>query len=228
MPTEPSSGRRYSGLFLFLSALFITALIIANTVATKIVLVGPLTVAAGILCFPISYIIADLLTEVYGYRAARLVIWTAFACLAFATIVYTLATALTPAPFYTNEAAFDAIFSQVPRIALGSLLGFLTGSFLNAAVMSRMKVLTEGKHLWMRTIGSTVVGEAADSLVFAFVAFAGKFALGDLLMVAFSGFLLKTLYEVAATPFTYWAVAKVKAKEGGLDTYDRGISYNPF
>jgi queuosine precursor transporter len=227
MSRDPVAPRTYSGLFLFLAALFVAALIVANTVATKIVMVGPLAVAAGILCFPVSYILSDVVTEVYGYRAARTVIWTAFACLAFTTLVYFLATALPPAPFYTNEEAFDSIFSQVPRIALGSLSGFLVGSFLNAAVMSKMKIWTEGRHLWARTIGSTVVGEAADSLVFAMIAFAGLFAWSDLLMIAFSGFVLKTAYEVLATPFTYWLVGWVKRRER-LDTYDHNISYSPL
>ena len=217
----------HSSLFVILAALFITTLIVANTVATKIVMVGPLAVAAGILCFPLSYIISDIVTEVYGFRAARFVTWTAFACLALTALVSFLATQLMPAPFYANEAAFDSIFSQVPRIALGSLLGFVTGALLNAMVMSKMKIWTEGRHLWARTIGSTIVGEAADSLIFAIVAFAGVFAFGDLLMIALSGFFLKTAYEVLATPFTYWAVAQVKRREG-VDRFDHGIDYRPF
>ena len=207
--------------------IFVASLIISNTIATKIIMIGSLSVAAGIICFPISYIISDIVTEVYGYRRAKVMIWTGFTCLAFMSIAYSLAAWLTPAPFFENEAAFDSIFSQVPRIALGSLAGYLVGSFINSIVMSKMKILTKGKHLWSRTIGSTILGEGADSIVFAVVAFAGVFPTAQLAMIAFSGFLLKTLYEIAATPFTYAIVRKVKNIEG-IDTFDGGQSYNPF
>ena len=226
-PTTPFEQRQYTSVFVVLSMLTVTSLIVANTVASKIVMVGPLSVAAGILCFPLSYIISDVLTEVYGYHRAKLVIWVGFACLAVTSLIYLLATELPPAPFYQNEGAFDIIFSQVPRIAFGSLLGFLTGSLLNAIVMSKMKVWTEGRHLWTRTIGSTIVGEGADSLVFALIAFGGVFPTRDLLMVALSGFLLKTGYEILATPITYIVVSKVKKVEG-VDTFDRYVSYSPL
>lgn len=217
----------YSTLFLILSGLFIMSLIVANTIASKIIVIGPLSVAAGILCFPISYIISDVLTEVYGYQKTRNVIWLGFFCLGLTSLIYFAATQLSPAPFYSNEVAFDAIFSQVPRIAVGSLAGFLVGSILNAAVMSRMKVMTDGRFLWMRTIGSTIIGEGADSLVFAVIAFGGIFELEALLLIAFSGFLLKTIYEVVATPLTYAIVAGAKSYEK-IDTFDRSISYRPF
>lgn len=223
--SNPDAG--HSTLFVMMAILFVVSLIVANTIATKIVMIGPLPVAAGILCFPFSYIISDVLTEVYGYRTARFVVWAGFSCLAFASLIYFFATQLAPAPFYPNEKAFDAIFSQVPRIAVGSLLAFLVGSFLNNMVMSKMKIWTQGRHLWTRTIGSTIVGEGADSLVFATVAFAGIFPAQDLLMIAFSGFLLKTAYEIIATPFTYFAIYRVKKLEG-LDTYDYNISYSPL
>ena len=218
---------QYSGLFLIISMVFVSSLVISNTIATKIIMVGPLSVAAGIICFPISYIISDIVTEVYGYRRAKIMIWTGFACLAFMSAAYALAAWLTPAPFFQNEASFDLIFSQVPRIAVGSLAGYLVGSFANSIIMSKMKLWTNGEHLWSRTIGSTIVGEGADSVVFATVAFAGLFSTSQLAMIAFSGFLLKTAYEIAATPLTYAIIAKVKRVEG-IDTFDRGQSYSPF
>lgn len=220
-------NKSFSPIFVAIAMIFVSSLIISNTIATKIIMIGSLSVAAGIICFPISYIISDIITEVYGYNRAKFVIWTGFACLAFMTVAYSVASWLAPAPFYQNESAFDAVFSQVPRIALGSLAGYLVGSFLNSAVMSKMKLWTNGRHLWSRTIGSTIVGEAADSGVFAVVAFAGIFSGEQLLMVAFSGFILKTLYEILATPLTYMIVSKVKSYEK-IDVIDTNQSYNPF
>jgi queuosine precursor transporter len=224
---EQNNSKQYSALFLVISMVFVSSLIISNTIATKIVMIGSLSVAAGIICFPISYIITDIVTEVYGYRRAKIMIWTGFGCLAFMSLAYAIAAWLAPAPFFTNEGAFDTIFSQVPRIALGSLAGYLVGSFANSIIMSKMKIWTKGRHLWSRTIGSTIVGEAADSTVFAVVAFAGLFPPAQLAMIAFSGFLLKTLYEVVATPLTYVIIGKVKAVEG-IDTFDSNQTYNPF
>lgn len=210
--------------FFILSALFITSLVVANTIATKIIDVFGLSVAAGIICFPLSYILSDVITEVYGFKRARFVIWVGFGCLAIAVLMYAIASALPPAAFYANEEAFDLIFSQVPRIALGSLFGYLVGSLSNAIVLSKMKVWLGGKHLWARTIGSTVVGEAADSIVFALIAFSGVLGTTELIIVATSGFILKTAYEVLATPVTYAIVNKVK-KVDGIDTYDADETY---
>jgi hypothetical protein len=214
----------FSKIFLLISIAYVAALLISNTVATKIIMVGSLSVAAGIICFPVTYIITDVITEVYGYRRAKFLIWGGFGALAFMSTAYAMASWLTPAPFYGSEAAFDTIFQQVPRIALGSLGGYLVGSFLNSIVMSKMKVWTAGKHLWARTIGSTIVGEAADSAVFAIIAFAGTFAMSQVVLIAFSGFLLKSAYEIAATPLTYWVIGKIKKAEG-VDVYDHNASY---
>lgn len=218
------SRSEFSRMFLFISIAYVASLLTSNTVATKIIMIGPLSVAAGIICFPITYIINDVVTEVYGYRRAKLLIWGGFSALAFMSVAYALATWLTPAPFYTAEAAFDTIFQQIPRIAVGSLGGYMIGSFLNSIVMSKMKVLTKGKHLWARTIGSTIVGEAADSTVFALIAFFGTFALSQVALIALSGFLLKSAYEIIATPLTYWVIARIKRLEG-TDVYDHDVSY---
>jgi uncharacterized integral membrane protein (TIGR00697 family) len=227
MSNKESKPARFSRTFVTISMVFVSTLIIANTVATKVVMVGDFAVAAGIVCFPITYIISDVVTEVYGYRRAKFITWVGFGCLALMSILYLIAAWLPPAPFYQGEAAFDSVFTFVPRIALGSLIGFVVGSLLNAVVLSRLKILTEGRWLWTRTIGSTIVGEAADSVVFAVVAFAGIFEMRQLIILAFTGFALKTLYEILATPFTYIVVRRVKSLEGE-DTFDHGVRYSPF
>lgn len=227
MSKSGASATSYSPLFVAIAMVFVATLVISNTVATKIISFGPLAVAAGIICFPVTYVINDIITEVYGFRRARFAVWIAFLCLALTSLLYTIATMLPPAPFYQDEAAFDRIFGLVPRIALGSLCGFLVGSLINAAVLSRLKVITAGRYLWVRTIGSTIIGEAADSLIFALIAFLGVFAIGDLLVVGLSGFLLKTAYEIVVTPLTYVVVRRVKEYEG-VDTYDHDVAYRPF
>lgn len=217
----------FSLTFFLIGVAYVSALLVANTIATKVIVVGPLSVAAGIICFPVAYIVADVVTEVYGFQRAKVLIWAGFGALAFMSIAYAIAAWLPPAPFFEAEEAFDSIFTQVPRIAFGSLFGYLVGSFLNSIVMSKMKVWTDGKHLWARTIGSTIVGEAGDSIVFALIAFAGVFAFDAVLLIAFSGFALKTAYEIAATPLTYWVIKQVKAKEE-FEVYDRDTSYGLF
>jgi len=215
------AGHKY---YYLCAMVFVMSLIVANTVAGKIVSVGSFAVAAGIVVFPISYIFGDVLTEVYGYRQTRKVIWTGFLCLIAMSGLYYLASVLPPAPFYTGEAAFDQVFQFVPRIVLASISGYIVGSFLNAIVMSRMKVMTDGKWLWLRTIASTIVGEGADSFIFALVAFYGIFATYELFLVGFTGFVLKSLYEILATPITYAIVGFLKKAEG-VDKYDREESY---
>jgi hypothetical protein len=217
-------GYRY---FHIVSMLFVASLLVGNTVAAKIITFLGFSIPAGILCFPIAYIVNDVLTEVYGYRKAKSVIWWGFICLAFMTLVYYLSTIITPAPFWKDQLAYEKIFSIVPRIALGSLIAFLVGSFLNSIVLSKMKILTNGKYLWTRTIGSTIIGEGADSIIFNLVAFAGIFGVRDLVVIMVSGFLLKTLYETIATPLTYLVVGYLKKAEQE-DRYDIGENYNPF
>lgn len=206
---------------------FVAMLLIANTIAVKVVQIGEFVLPAGIICFPVAYIFGDVLTEVYGYEKTRRIIWIGFACLGIMSLFYYIATILSPASFWEDQAAFERLFGFAPRIAAASFAAYLVGSFLNAFVMSRMKVWTGGRHLWMRTIGSTIVGEGIDSVVFNVAAFAGVFQLHQVFYIALSGFVLKTLYEIAATPVTYVLVGQLKRIEG-VDQYDRGISYNPF
>jgi uncharacterized integral membrane protein (TIGR00697 family) len=221
---KPPKGYRY---FHAVSMLFIASLIIANTLAVKIIQFSDFTLPAGILCFPIAYIVNDCLTEVYGFEKTRTVIWWGFFCLALMSILYYIATLLTPAPFWKDQEAFERLFGVVPRIAIGSFAAFLIGSFLNSFVMSFLKVKTKGKYLWTRTIGSTIVGEGADSLVFNSIAFLGVFSFGDVMKIALSGFILKTLYEIIMTPATYLAVSWLKKKEEE-DKFDVNVKYNPF
>lgn len=214
-------------LFHALAMLFVASLLIANTLAVKIIEVGGFTLPAGILCFPIAYIVNDCLTEVYGYEKTKSVIWWGFICLALMSFFYYLATLLPAAIFWTEQESFEKLFGFIPRIGFASLIAFLIGSFLNSIVLSKLKVKTNGKRLWIRTIGSTIIGEGADTLIFNFVAFFGVFAITDVIKVALSGFILKTLYEVAMTPVTYIVIGKLKKYENE-DKYDINISYNPF
>lgn len=220
---SPSGYRLFHGI----AMLFCAMLLISNTIAVKVVEIGGFVLPAGIICFPIAYIFNDVLVETYGYAKARTVIWFGFGCLALMSLFYFIATLLPPAAFWQDNSAFGSLFGQAPRIAAGSFLAYLIGSFLNAAVMSWMKIKTNGKFLWMRTIGSTIVGEAADSFVFNFVAFLWVFEVSQVVYIAFSGFVLKTLYEIAATPFTYIIAAWLKRVEGE-DKFDYDVSYNPF
>jgi len=226
MNTQESKPKGYR-YFHIVAMFFVASLLIANTVAVKVITFAGFAIPAGILCFPIAYIVNDVLTEVYGFKKAKSVIWWGFISLAFMTLTYHLATIIKPAGFWQDQAAFEAIFSVVPRIALGSLIAFVVGSFLNSIVLSKMKIWMQGKQLWMRTIGSTIVGEGVDSIIFNIVAFAGIFAFNDLITIIWSGFLLKTLYEVVATPLTYIVVGFLKRKEEE-DAYDTGVNYNPF
>ena len=213
--------------FLYIAILFVAVLMISNTVAVKLIQIGPFIFAGAIFIFPISYIFGDILTEVYGYHASRKIIWSGFIALILMSLGYVLVEHLPAAPFWQGQSAYDAILGFVPRIVLGSIAGYFCGEFANSYVLSRMKIWTSGKHLWSRTIGSTVVGEALDTIVFVVIAFGGTIPLAVLITLIWSNYLFKTLYEVVATPLTYLIVWKLKKAEG-IDTYDRGISYSPF
>jgi uncharacterized integral membrane protein (TIGR00697 family) len=207
--------------------LFVASLIIANTVAVKIISIGSLTIPAGILCFPLAYIINDVLVEVYGFERTKKVIWWGFIALAFMSIVYYLSNILPAAPFWDGQDAFDRLFSFIPRIGIASFVAYLIGTFLNSMVMSKLKKRMNGKHLWVRTIGSTIIGEGVDSVVFNMIAFYGVFPDANLWAIIGTGFALKVLYEIIATPLTYFVIARVKKLESE-DKYDHGVSYNPF
>jgi uncharacterized integral membrane protein (TIGR00697 family) len=232
-------NRRYRYLDLVM-AFFVAVLITSNVASSaKIVDLGfslfsvRLAFDGGTLLFPLSYVFGDILTEVYGFRASRRVIWTGFIALALAALIFLLLRVL-PAEEawegYAGTAAYDAILGGMSTggIALASLLGYWVGEFSNSAVLSRMKVLMKGKHLWVRTIGSTLVGEFLDSLVFVFIAsLTGVFGWELFLSLVLTNYLFKCTIEVIMTPVTYAAVRKLKKAEA-IDTYDVGISFNPF
>jgi hypothetical protein len=216
-----------SVLFMFAGILFAICLLISNILATKIILIGPWAAPAGVLIFPIAYIINDVIVEVWGYKKARLIIWSGFAVNLLAALFFTLAIAVPAAPFWQNQSAFSTILGSTPRIIIASLLAYLTGSFLNAFVMSKVKVLMKGKDFSVRAILSTLVGETADSMIFITIAFVGNLPFNVLIGMIFTQACIKTVYEIVILPFTIIVVKWVKKVEK-IDTFDESISYNPF
>ena len=211
--------------FMLLGILFNVCLIAANLLETKVIQIGSLTVTAGLLVFPISYIINDCIAEVWGFKKARLIIWSGFAMNFFVVSLGLIAVAIPAAPFWEGEEHFDFVFGMAPRIVAASLMAFLVGSFLNAYVMSKMKIASQGKNFSARAIWSTVVGETADSLIFFPVAFGGIIAWKELLIMMGIQIVLKSMYEVMILPVTIRVVKAIK-KIDGSDVYDTNISYN--
>jgi len=222
-----SDNTTHSNAFILVVAGFITSLLIANIIAVKLMDIGGWILPAGVIIFPISYILGDVLTEVYGYRRARQVIWLGFACNLVAVGAIWLAQLAPPAVFWDGQAAYERILGYTPRILLASFLAYLVGEFANAFVLAKMKIATQGRWLWTRTIGSTVVGQGLDSAVFVSVAFIGVLPPATLASAIVVQWLVKSLYEAAATPLTYGVVRSLKRYEG-LDTYDRDIDFNPL
>ena len=211
--------------FMLLGILFNVCLIAANLLETKVIQIGSLTVTAGLLVFPISYIINDCIAEVWGFKKARLIIWSGFAMNFFVVALGLIAVAIPAAPFWEGEEHFDFVFGMAPRIVAASLMAFLVGSFLNAYVMSKMKVASRGRHFSARAILSTLAGETADSLIFFPVAFGGIIAWWELLIMMCIQIILKSMYEVIILPVTIRVVKAIK-KIDGSDVYDTDISYN--
>ena len=213
--------------FLTCIALFVTCLLTANITAAKLIAVGGFTLTAGIVIFPISYILGDVLTEVWGYGPTRRVIWLGFACNVLMVAAIGLGGVLPAAPFWKGQAAWEEILGHAPRLLVASFAAYLVGEFANAYVLARLKVATAGRWLWLRTIGSTVVGQGLDSVVFVLLAFAGAVPAGALAAIVVSQWLVKVVYEAAATPLTYLAVAWLKSRER-LDTFDAQTDFNPL
>jgi uncharacterized integral membrane protein (TIGR00697 family) len=213
--------------FIVCTALFVTCLLTANTIAAKLVTVGGLTLTAGIVIFPISYVLGDVLTEVWGYAAARRVIWLGFACNALMVAAVWLGGELPSAPFWKGQGAYQEIFGQTPRILLASFAAYLVGEFANAFVLAKLKIATEGRWLWVRTIGSTIVGQGFDSVVFVTLAFAGTVPAASLAGIVGGQWAVKVAYEATATPLTYAAVAWLKSRER-IDTFDFETDFNPL
>jgi uncharacterized integral membrane protein (TIGR00697 family) len=218
---------KYSQWFLIVVAVFVTCLITANITAVKLVDVFGLVLPAAILVFPVSYIIGDVLTEVYGYRQARKVIWMGFVCNLIVVVTIWLAQILPAASFWDGQKAYERILGYTPRILAASFLAYLVGEFANSFVLAKMKIATQGRWLWMRTIGSTLVGQGLDSLVFISLAFAGAIPIHALWQAVVTQWLAKSAYEAAVTPFTYLVVNFLKRKEG-MDTYDYDTRFNPL
>ncbi len=218
---------KVSVLFMLAGILFAACLLVSNILASKIMMVGPWSAPAGVLVFPLAYIINDVIAEVWGYSKARLIIWAGFGVNLLAVLFFSLGIVATPAPFYNSQEAFSTVLGNTPRIVAASLLAYLVGSFLNAYIMSRFKVLTRGKGFSIRAVVSTLVGEGADSLIFITVAFAGIFPAGVLFTMVLTQSIIKTVYEIAILPLTVWVVGKVKKLEGE-DVFDVAVSYNPF
>ena len=206
-------------------ALFITCLITANVIAVKVISLGPFILPAAIFIFPLSYIFGDVLTEVYGYRLARRVIWLGFLCnLIFVFFVW-VGQALPAAPFWEGQEAYQRILGYTPRLLAASFLGYLVGEFANSFILSKMKIMTRGRWLWSRTIGSTIIGQGLDTSIFITVAFIGTPSFLPIMILYH--WLAKTLIEALATPITYVMVNWMKRREA-IDTYDYDTRFNPF
>ena len=224
---KASMHRGYSFWFLLAAAIFITSLITSNIIAVKLVNIFGLVMPAGIIIFPISYIFGDVLTEVYGYRQARQVIWLGFFCNLVAVIAIWVGQILPAASFWEGQAAYERILGYTPRLLLASFLAYLVGEFANSYVLAKMKIATKGRWLWARTIGSTLVGQGLDSLVFMTLAFVGTIPLTVLAGAIVVQWLFKSAYEAVVTPLTYGVVNFLKRHEG-LDVFDYGTRFNPL
>ena len=225
--TTPAPRRTYR-YYDFVMASFVTVLLCANLIgASKIATLFGFTFGAGVLFFPISYVFGDILTEVYGYARARKVVWAGFGALLFASAMSAIVLAFPPAPGWPNQAAFETVFGGTPRIAMASLVAYFAGEFTNSFVLAKMKIASEGKHLWARTIGSTIAGEAVDSAIFYPLAFLGVWSGAQVVAVMISNYAIKVAWEAVMTPFTYRIVGFLKRAENE-DYYDRDTDFTPF
>jgi queuosine precursor transporter len=210
-----------------LLAIFLVVLLISNLVGQKLVAVGPFVLSGAQLLFPITYIFGDVFTEVYGYAASRRAIWLGFLANGLLAIMGLITVWLPPAPGWHNQEAFQTVFYQIPRLIVASLVAFWCGEFTNSYTLAKMKLWTGGKHLWTRTVGSTVTGQFVDTTILVIIGFAGTAPLGTLARLAGSAYLGKVLYEVVATPVTYAVVGFLKRTEG-LDAFDYKSDFSPF
>ncbi len=228
MPSSNTSAPGALSLwFLIVTCLFVTCLVVSNIVAVKLAVIAGLILPAAVVIFPLSYILGDVLTEVYGYARARQAIWLGFACNLLAVIAIAVAGALPAAAIWDGQDAFQRIFGQTPRILAASFLAYLVGEFVNAYVLARLKLATEGRFLWLRTIGSTLIGQAFDSAIFMTAAFAGLIEAKVLVLAIVTQWLFKSVYEAAATPMTYAVVGFLKRREG-REVFDRDLRFNPL
>lgn len=224
-PTRPQ--RAISPRLLLVAGLFVATLVTSNIIAVKLAALGPFTVPAAIVIFPLAYLFGDVLTEVWGYATARMVIWTGFAANIVVVCFIAIAVAVPSSPAYPNGDAYSAILGMTPRIVIASLVAYLCGEFLNSFVLAKLKIATRGRMLWMRTIGSTLLGQGLDTVIFISIAFAGVLPFPVLRTVIRDQWILKVLYEIVATPLTYAVVTWLKRREG-VDTYDRDTNFSPL
>lgn len=223
-----AGARRHFRYFDYVMAAFVAILLLSNLIgAAKLATLGGFTFGAGIMFFPISYVIGDVLTEVYGYANARRCVWMGFAALLFMAFMSWVVVALPPAAGWDGQAAYESVFGSTWRIVAASVIAFWAGEFVNSFVLAKMKLLTKGKHLWSRTIGSTVFGQAIDSAIFYPIAFLGIWSTEQVLTVMVVNWGLKVLWEVLLTPVTYAVVGWLKAREG-VEVFDEGTDFSPF
>lgn len=213
--------------FNYIAIAFVVMLMISNTVSSKLISLGGFVFAGAVLLFPLTYIFGDILTEVYGYKESRKIIWTGFFSLIIMSLCYLFVGKLPAASFWTGQEAYDQILGTVPRIVAASIIAFLVGEFCNSYILAKLKVATKGKFLFVRTIGSTLVGELIDSIIFVCIAFWGLLPLSAIIITIYSGYVLKVLIEVAMTPITYKVVSYLKKAEG-VDVYDDKTNFNPL
>ena len=216
-----------SNWLIIITGVFITCLIVSNIIAVKLVSIFGFIVPAAVIIFPISYIFGDVLTEVYGYKQARRVIWLGFFCNLLAVVAIWIAQILPGAPFWDAQAAYERILGYTPRLLFASFTAYLVGEFANSFVLAKLKIATNGRWLWTRTISSTLIGQGLDSAVFITLAFAGTIPPDALFNAVVTQWLFKSVYEILATPLTYLLVNFLKKREG-LDVYDRDTDFNPL
>jgi hypothetical protein len=222
--TQPIRVYKYFDL---LASIFIVVLLISNLLGQKICAFGPFRVSGAQVLFPITYIFGDVFTEVYGYAGSRRVIWIGFFAAGLMALMGMLTVALPAAPEWHNQEAFATVFGIIPRMVIASLIAYWCGEFANSFTLAKMKIFTNGRYLWTRTVGSTVVGQSVDTIVFMLVAFGGQRDAGLIVRLIVSAYLFKVGYEVLATPLTYLIVGFLKRSEG-VDKYDYGTRFTPF
>ncbi len=222
--TEKTRVFKYYDL---LASIFIVVLVISNLVGQKICAFGPFRVSGAQLLFPITYIFGDIFTEVYGYGGSRRIIWIGFLANAVMAGLGNLIVALPAAPEWRNQEAFATVFHQVPRLVVASLIAYWCGEFANSFTLAKMKLITKGRYLWTRTVGSTVVGQAIDTVILVLIAFTGEVTNSGIWRLILSAYLFKVVYEVIATPVTYAVVGFLKRTEG-VDTFDYNTRFTPF
>ncbi len=228
-PDRPAPGGPSYRYFDLIVGVFVTALVASSLVSAKVAIVAGYKMGCGIFVFPVSYIFGDVLTEVYGYARSRRVIWIGFACAALASGVFWLADVMPPAPDWPNQAAFHAILGQLPRVVAASLVAYVIGEFVNSYVLAKLKLATKGKHLWTRTIGSTVAGQLIDSAIFYPLAFLGQpgWSVAQVIEVGINNYLIKCAVETLFTPITYLVVGYLKRAEHE-DFFDANTDFNPL